>query len=141
MSERKPWPLGYVGLALLFFLGCSGQSELRYRVTAADSGKTFSLLNGERLQLTLAENPTTGYAWEITSAASPALETAANEYRLPSCAEGMVGCPGQRQWIFVARSQAEQSAVPLRLEYRHPWEKGGAAEGIFTLQLLIAGAQ
>lgn len=114
--------LGAVLLAL--FLGaCSTQRTL----TLDDNGAQIELGRGEKFELVLPGNPSTGYIW-VLAEVSPTLETAEPDFRPEST---LVGAPGEYTFLFTA---AEPGTVLLVLTYERPFEE---AEPIDTFELEI----
>ena len=93
----------------------------RYHVyTEADSGKSVPELPGETFGIRLAENPTTGYSWNLSL---PAGLTLSRDEYLPSATSGQVaGAGGTRSFTLVA---ARAGAWNLSAEYRRPWVQAG----------------
>ena len=98
--------------------------------TDADSGKTVQELFGMTFSIRLQENPTTGYAWNMT--VSNGLRISRDEY-IPSSTSGeVVGGGGIHSFTLVAMSKGEQTVAA---EYRRPW----VAAGTVTYQNLEGG--
>ncbi|MDD1709166.1 MAG: protease inhibitor I42 family protein [Methanoregulaceae archaeon] len=88
--------------------------------TEADSGQTVNESRGDRFNVRLAENPTTGYGWNVTS--SPGLELILDEY-IPSYQSGqVVGSGGIHSFSFNAVDSGIQT---LHGEYRRDWVMAG----------------
>lgn len=75
-----------------------------------------SLAPGDRLVLRLAENPTTGYRWELPEPPA-ALSVESDEFR-PSPSEAP-GSGGERVIVLRATAAGQQS---VRLRLKRPWE-------------------
>ena len=98
--------------------------------TEADSGKTVQEPLGETFGIRLQENPTTGYAWNMT--VSNGLRISGDEY-IPSSTGGeVVGGGGVHSFTLEAMSKGEQTVAA---EYRRPW----VASGTITYQNLEGG--
>ena len=88
--------------------------------TEADSWQTVNESQGARFNVRLAENPTTGYGWNVTS--SPGLELILAEY-IPSYQSGQgVGSGGIHSFSFKA---ADSGIQALHGEYRRDWIVAG----------------
>jgi inhibitor of cysteine peptidase len=88
--------------------------------TEADSGQAIDESRGARFNIRLAENPATGYRWNVTS--SQGLELIHDEY-IPSNQSGqVVGSGGIRSFSFHAVDSGVQS---LHGEYRRDWVMAG----------------
>ncbi|MDI9632869.1 MAG: protease inhibitor I42 family protein [Methanolinea sp.] len=94
----------------------------------ADSGRTVHAFPGDSLFLSLPENPSTGYRWDLD--VSGVVELVRSSYRPPD--SRLLGAPGTRTWHFVVKrtGEGEISAV-----YRRPWEPGEIA-GNFVLHVI-----
>jgi inhibitor of cysteine peptidase len=93
----------------------------RYNVyTEEDSGSTVREALGEDFNVRLAENPTTGYSWNMIS--SEGLELVRDEY-IPSNSSGPIaGSGGIHSFSYKAAETGEQT---LHGEYRRPWVPAG----------------
>jgi inhibitor of cysteine peptidase len=86
-------------------------------ITKADAGKTITVSPGGTITISLDENPTTGFRWELEPANDAALELLSSEYIAPGAG---VGGGGRRLWTFKARRSGE---VRLVLKRRRVWQK------------------
>ena len=80
----------------------------------------------QTLQFVLAENPSTGYSWELDKAAARGLWTADEEYVVaPQREDGrmMVGVPGVKKITITVGDQIGRSM--FRAVYARPWEFKG----------------
>jgi inhibitor of cysteine peptidase len=88
--------------------------------TESDSGRTVNASLGDELNVRLAENPTTGYTWNLS--ASAGLNLVRDEY-IPSIPSGQIaGSGGIHSWYYSATETGEQT---LHGEYRRPWVPAG----------------
>lgn len=78
----------------------------------ADNNRTTELRVGERFQVRLPENPSTGYTWAIDEINSRLLALDGTDYTEPD--EGFIGARGQRLFTFTTRQPGE---VALKLKY------------------------
>ncbi|HRD65054.1 MAG TPA: protease inhibitor I42 family protein [Candidatus Competibacter sp.] len=78
----------------------------------ADNNRTAELRVGERLKVSLPENPSTGYTWAIDETNGRLLALDGTEYAEPT--EGFVGARGRRIFAFTARQPGD---VALKLKY------------------------
>lgn len=88
-------------------------------ITQQDAGKSVTLGLGETVTISLDENPSTGFRWELEPGTDPTLELLSSEYLAAPSAR--VGAGGRHLWTFKARKSGE---VRLVLTRRRPWEKG-----------------
>ncbi len=85
----------------------------------AGAQQAIRLSPGESRQLTLAENPSTGYTWAINSAASRGLDVVALADDGHRSGGTMPGAPGMRLWSVRALKSGHAEIVFV---YRRPWE-------------------
>jgi inhibitor of cysteine peptidase len=71
---------------------------------------------GASFRVQLAENPTTGYRWQLQSAGAPALRMTEDSFEAPT---GKPGGGGIRYWTFVADQPA---AAVLKMELKRSWQ-------------------
>ena len=76
---RKTLVLAVV--ALLAVAAAGPASAKTVRVTAKANGTRVTLASGDRLQIRLASNPSTGYRWTAVSAGRPVLKLTASTYK------------------------------------------------------------
>ena len=88
---------------------------------------------GETIEVTLAENASTGYRWIVSSDRGSRLDDALREVGQTAQAEGTrPGMPGVRCFRFEALAAGY---AELQLEYRRTWEM--AAEPARTFRLRV----
>ncbi len=84
-------------------------------LTDADSGTQLALATGDRFQLRLESNPSTGYQWALDRRSMPdAVDLLATRYEPPPDDDDVVGRPGVEVFEFVASGPG---AGIVRLEY------------------------
>jgi len=101
-------------LLILFSLtvACSGEDDLV--VTDADSTSELLVSAGDRFEVRLESNPSTGYAWLVSEMTTPlVVELQSQDFVAPADGEA-VGAPGTDVFVFEA---ADSGAGILRLEY------------------------
>ena len=75
--------------------------------TAADDMTTVEVSVGERFTVSLQENPTTGYEWDMI--AGPGLALVGDEFVAPSPSPSpLEGAGGTHSWVFRAEGQPVQ---------------------------------
>ena len=62
-----------LSLAVMVTVGACGEDDEMMVLTDADSGSDIAVEQGERFELHLEANPSTGYAWEIDAMSTPDL--------------------------------------------------------------------
>jgi inhibitor of cysteine peptidase len=102
--------------------------------TQADNGGTYPVSPGEVAELRLAENPTTGYTWNLSL--TPGL-TLVNDRYIPDDPTGqLIGSGGTHVWFVEAAGTGEQVITG---SYRRSWEAPAGTAPDFTLTLLVGG--
>ncbi|HII92603.1 MAG TPA: protease inhibitor I42 family protein [Methanosarcina sp.] len=97
-------------------------------VTEADNGKTISLKNGENFTVSLREDPSAGYLWELNL--SNGLSILDDEYIEGLNPENLTGVPGTHLWVIEATAPGSQKVNGI---YRRSWENITGTEEKFTL--------
>ncbi len=118
-------------LALLVPLAaCAGGGTKK--LSDADSGKSVQLKQGEKLEITLESNPTTGYSWDVDSVDEGVLRMVGKpEYKAES---KRIGAGGKTTFVFEAASSGKTT---LKLVYHRPWEKGKKKEPVKTFEVTV----
>jgi inhibitor of cysteine peptidase len=98
----------------------------------AAHGQTIDLAVGDELTIRLAENPTTGYRWDVRSRASTVCDLASDEYEAP---KPTPGAGGVHVWAFRA---TRPGAAELLLVYRRPWDEPSEPEKTFAVRIRVA---
>jgi len=102
-------------------------------LTTADNGKTLQVQPGDRVQVELASNPTTGFAWHL---AKSSLVLESSDYIPDQPAQ--VGSGGiERLVLQVPASAAPGSIHELRLDYYRSWEGPSSAVETFKVTLIV----
>lgn len=131
------YPILILGLALacfmvVFMAGCTqpqgGDGKPTPTPTAPiipsqsfdqeSNGKQVTAPAGSAFSVTLPENPTTGYSWNLVHSAGLTL---LNDEFIPPSTQ-LVGAGGTRLWLFSAVEKGNQS---VHGEYRRPWVPAG----------------
>ena len=81
-------------------------------------GRTLTLRVGDGVNLSLAENPTTGYRWEFLARPEPVCVVVSDAY--VANAGGAIGGGGAHTWELRA---VDKGTATVSLGYRRPWEK------------------
>ena len=102
-----------------------------WSVGPGQSGQTLSPGVGDRIQITLPENPTTGYRWAIVEATA-GLELVSDRFEKGDHS-GRIGAGGERVLILVVREPGPQN---LRLVLRRAWEASASDRSTFTIDLV-----
>ena len=115
-------------LLLILFTGSSRELQL----TAADNLSSIELQQGQRLRITLAANPTTGYTWAILEPTDDRILRQLGEIEFEP-ESTLVGAGGVQIIRFEAVSAGQSS---LKLVYHRPWESVEPLES-FTLSVTV----
>ena len=98
-------------------------------ITAANSGQTIRLRNGEKLRCTLPETPTSGYRWELQPTSGLKVDSDTFQSSHPS----RPGAGGLRSFELTAQSAGIHD---LRLVNRRSWDQASSA-GTFQLTVIV----
>ncbi len=85
-----------------------------------------------RFALELAENPSTGYAWNVT--ATDGLRVVSDEYVAPGSGTNAVGAAGTHRWDLEAIAEGLQQIDGV---YRRSWENTTSDEKTFTVEIAV----
>jgi inhibitor of cysteine peptidase len=100
-------------------------------LTEADDGRTIDLTVGDDVRVTLPENATTGYRWEIDRLNAGVVASAGSEPNYPG---GAVGAGGKVTFAFKAE-KAGSSEVALKY-WRH-FEGDSSIVRRFRISLVV----
>ena len=102
-------------------------------VTHADNNRTAVLKVGERLEVRLPENSSTGFAWAIDDTDRRLLKLDNATYT-PPAENGFIGTRGQRAFIFTAQQPGE---IALKFKYWRVWQGDDSIKERFAVTLQI----
>ena len=103
------------------------------KLTAADTGKNIKAAVGDKIDLTLAGNPTTGYSWSVAKTAGNSVKLGKLVYKQAPSPRGMVGVGGQ---YSLSMTVVKTGAFSIILHYQRPWMKGKQAPAsVFNLTI------
>lgn len=127
---RRRWLL--VVVSLLVTAACvSGET---WELTDSDDLGRFSVESGDTIEVTLEENPSTGYSWDPV-AIPDMLALTSDEYLEPD--SDLAGAPGSHVFVFEAR---EEGAGILRLEYIRPFDDPIVPDRVVEYILIVDDA-
>ena len=104
------------------------------QVDRSDNGREVTIAVGEIVEISLAENPTTGFRWDLEVKPDPACTLVRSAFEP---ATGPPGKGGTRRWRFRAVRSGTGEVV---LEYRRPWERDAPPRRTFKLSLRVRNA-
>src|SRR5512136_2695826 len=84
--------------------------------TEADNGKTENVTQNTRFAVVLAENPSTGFAWNTTLSSGLELQS---DYYQDDASSGKVGAAGSHTWFIMAKELGDQKFSAI---YKRSWE-------------------
>ncbi len=99
------------------FIGCA--AGFTHQVTEEQDDSQIQVKLGDKLQVALKGNPTTGYAWEI-AVNNPNMLAPQGEVEYQQEKTNLVGSGGTFLFTFKAIAKGNTS---LKLIYRRPFEK------------------
>jgi len=100
-----------------------------HRLSENDSGREVALAVGEAIEISLPENPGTGYRWSVRSGGDPILGLESERFERQG---SMPGRGGVHHWTFTALAAGSATIV---LIYTRPWEKDVPPARTFTLKV------
>ena len=119
-------------LLLVFLCGLSASQAATRILTDSDKGAKVSLYDGDRLELRLTSNPSTGYEWSVHPQSTPLMKLI-NESKTQSKEPG-VGLP----IIQILRFEAvKRGDGVLLLHYVRSWDLPDPNEQQFDLYVSI----
>lgn len=105
-------------ISLLVVVACGADADL-FTVTADDSGDELVVSSGDRIEVSLESNPSTGYSWQVDDRAVAAFTSiGSSEYRAPDDGD-QVGAAGVE---VLTVEVIGRGAGVLRLEYVRPFD-------------------
>ena len=111
---------GVTSLALLVVLGTlqgCRRGAAMMELNEAVAGQAVKTEVGQRIRVTLPENRTTGYRWQVGDGCGGIL---AVEDDQTTAGSGLPGAGGTRAWVFAAKAEGQ---CELRFESVRAWEK------------------
>lgn len=100
------------------------------RITQDDDGRNVTAHRGDTLQVTLAENASTGYRWTLDKVTGP-VQPLATE---PSYASDAIGAGGAVSFTF---SAVEQGQGRIALKHWRQWEGNKSVTKRFAVDITI----
>jgi inhibitor of cysteine peptidase len=97
---------------------------------ASKTGESAKLNKGESFEISLPENPATGFRWKITATGEPVITMTGEDFR-PSTG---VGGQGIRFWRFRTEQPGESE---IRMVLQRSWERPAKPAQSFTLRLVV----
>ena len=105
---------------MLLIVGCRNTG----RVACPPPAASYALRLGGRVTISLASNPSTGYAWAWENRGRVTIIDSSGWSFHPN-RPGLPGSGGCETWTFTAKTLGADS---LRMVYRREWEPGSALQ-------------
>ena len=102
-------------------------------IDQTSNGQTLEAALGQTVEISLEENPTTGFRWRMAQAGGP-VGTLLGDAFIPG--RQAPGQPGIHRWQF--KIEAAGSGL-IRFVYGRSWEEVAAAARVFTVTLKVKG--
>ena len=99
----------------------------------AAAGRPVSMGVGQRVRITLPENRTTGYRWQVGGDCAGILGQEEDEAKAGS---GQPGAGGERVWVFAAKAEGR---CELRFESARSWEKSATGKTVSFPVAVVKG--
>jgi inhibitor of cysteine peptidase len=93
------------------------------------NGTSVIVRESDELELSLPENPTTGYGWNLQSSGEPVCQLVNTAFHSPS---ERIGQGGQRRWLFRVVSSG---VADIKLSYRRPFERNTSPANVFKVRI------
>ena len=127
---------GVASVALILALGavrgCTRGAAM-IELEEAAAGRPVTVAVGERLRVTLPENRTTGYRWQVGGDCSWILSA---EEDHATAGSGQPGAGGTRVWVFAAKAEGK---CELRFESARAWEKSATGKTVSFPVAVVKG--
>lgn len=131
MSRLSLWLIIALSAALLVG-GCGPVNGRTVRVEEESAGQTVELDKGDRLEIVLPGNITTGYSWEVASVDAAILRQVGEvQFEAES---GALGAGGVMTLSFETAGSGQTN---LKLIYHRSFEKGVEPLQIFELNVVV----
>lgn len=106
---------------------------IEHVISLHDRGKTFQVSLDDKVSIQLAENPTTGYQWQLNEINNPALILQYSDFL--TTAESNLGSAGTRVFTFIAQSPG---VVKIHLKLMRRWMSPDDVIDNFEVAVCIA---
>jgi inhibitor of cysteine peptidase len=121
----------FFALVALLFLGACAKPQVIQKAQK-DDGSTVQMRKGDKLDVALEGNPTTGFSWVTASGDTTIIAQEGEMQFLPS--SDAAGAPGSETLHFGALRHGKTT---LRLEYRRPFETNVQPTRVYTLEVAV----
>jgi inhibitor of cysteine peptidase len=97
---------------------------------ASKTGTSAEIPKGESFEISLPENPTTGFTWKITANGEPVSKMMGDDFHLGAG----VGGPGVHIWRFRTIDTGESE---IKMMLQRSWGPPAEPEQSFTLRVVV----
>ena len=130
--EFQRAPRAETQLLTVFSWPAEGPLDLMLEIDETSNGRDVDLARGQEFELSLPENPTTGFCWTLGSSGDPVCALLSQSFVPPT---GPPGAGGRHRWRFQAMQPGE---VDVRLSYQRPWGATGTPARTFSLKVKVS---
>jgi inhibitor of cysteine peptidase len=117
---------------LAVILGLSACGSSKVKVGEEANGQTIELSVGQKLEIQLAGNPTTGFNWEVSETDESIIKQSGEAgYKSDS---NLIGSGGMFKYTFEA---VQPGTTTIKLIYHRSWEKDIPPEQEFTITVEV----
>ena len=140
--------LGIICLIAVIFSGCIGTSPQNQTVSPTPTGTaipvghlvvdesqnsaTVYMNRSNLITVNLAENPSTGFKWNLTT--TPGLRIIRDEYVPADTSGKVVGSGGTHSWDISTELLGEQE---INAVYKRSWEPTTGNESTFSMKIVV----
>ncbi|MDR3531946.1 MAG: protease inhibitor I42 family protein [Rhodopila sp.] len=100
----------------------------------SSNGQTIDLVVGQRIEIRLPENPTTGFRWQLMTNDGAVCAAISDVFEEPA---GPPGRGGEHSWMFAA---AQPGECDIELRYRRRWAVSVEHDRTFRIHIRVEGA-
>lgn len=122
-------------LACTLLLGACGDSDENNpsltSLSESDNGKTVELRVADKLDVTLTENPSTGFTWEIDTIDQTIIKQSGDSEFTPGTG---IGASGKRTFHFEAIATGQSD---LKLVYHRPFDTTSPPNSTFEVTIIV----
>ncbi len=102
-------------------------------VNESQNTATVYMNKNNLITVKLAENPTTGFQWNLTT--TPGLRIVEDDYVPINSSGTLVGSGGTHVWDISTEMIGEQKIMAT---YKRPWEPVSGNESVFSMTVVVA---
>ena len=129
MARKKLSLFGLFLFSAILLVACGAKDDA---LGKDDAGREITLVVGEKIQVTLDANPTTGYQWDIAEIDESVLKSVGDSYDADS--PQLVGSGGQEIFTFEAVAVGKTA---LQMLYHQPWDEDTPPAETFSLRVVV----